>query len=83
MCREGDVATLKNATWQAIAKLPADMGNVAYLAAWHGNLLVIGLEELGGSLVAHLLDMDTCKWTKVNTPRQYSGHVQTGCFLEI
>ncbi|EEF44682.1 F-box/kelch-repeat protein At1g80440 [Ricinus communis] len=84
ICHGGDVLALKGgATWQAVAKLPANVCNVAYVSTWRGKLLVIGSEALGEPHIAYTLDSNSYKWAKLETPKQYSGHVQSGCYLEI
>ncbi|XP_050230891.1 F-box/kelch-repeat protein At1g80440 [Mercurialis annua] len=83
ICHLGDVMALKGATWQAVAKLPVDVYNVAYVATWQGNLLVIGSESFGEPYVAYVLDLKSYSWRKIESPKEYSGHVQSSCYLEI
>lgn len=42
MCRGGDAVALKGVEEQVIAKLLAELCDIAYTAMWRGKLLVIG-----------------------------------------
>ncbi|KAJ4718191.1 F-box/kelch-repeat protein [Melia azedarach] len=83
MCLEGDVLALKNGTWRRVAKLSADVSNVAYTTTWQGKLLVIGSARFGEPHMSYVLDLKSYNWTKMETPEEFSGHVQSGCYLEI
>lgn len=86
MCQDGDVVVKEHATWQKLARLPAQISNVAYLTACQGKLILVGNAELSEELHSvYALDMNEKPrvWTKVETPDEYSGHVQFGCYLEI
>ncbi|KAJ8755949.1 hypothetical protein K2173_024494 [Erythroxylum novogranatense] len=82
-CRGSDVVALKESKWQTVAKLPADVGNVAYLVQWLDKLLAIGSAGFGQFCKAFVLDLKSYKWTEVRTPEEFSGPVQSGCYLEI
>ncbi|KAM7254137.1 hypothetical protein ACFE04_031819 [Oxalis oulophora] len=83
MCRGDDVAALRGSTWQPVARLPAELCNVAHVTKWRGMLLVIGSAGFGESHVAFMLDLEKYTWRKVETPEKFSGHVQAGCYLEM
>ncbi|KAG7997924.1 hypothetical protein I3843_01G232300 [Carya illinoinensis] len=83
MCRGADVVANKSAKWQVVGKLPAEVCNVAYTWMWQGKFLVIGSTGFGRSHVGYILDLKCYSWTKVQTPENYSGHVQAGCYFEI
>jgi len=83
MCRNGNVTARDGATWQVVAGLPAELCNVAYVTAWQGKLLVIGSGKSDGPHTAYVMDLKNYTWTKLDVPDQYSGHVQSGCCLEI
>uniref|UniRef100_A0A5B7BT57 F-box domain-containing protein n=1 Tax=Davidia involucrata TaxID=16924 RepID=A0A5B7BT57_DAVIN len=84
MCRgDGDVAVLQNSTWQPVAELPAEVHNTSYVTAWQGKMLVIGSPRFGEPHSAYALDLKSHTWKKVEAPEEYSGHVQSGCCLEI
>ncbi|KAF2301337.1 hypothetical protein GH714_022931 [Hevea brasiliensis] len=72
MCHAGDVLALKGTMWQAIAKLPCDVSNIAFVETWQGKLLVIGSAGFGEPHMAYVLDLKKYRWTK-GTPEQYSG----------
>ncbi|KAF7124657.1 hypothetical protein RHSIM_Rhsim12G0196700 [Rhododendron simsii] len=82
-CHDNNVTMRDGATWQVLAGLPAELCNVAYVAALQGKLLVIGSERSGGPHTAGVMDLKNYKWTKVVVPEEYSGHVESGCCLEI
>ncbi|XP_012073304.2 F-box/kelch-repeat protein At1g80440 [Jatropha curcas] len=82
-CHGTDVLAFKDTTWQAVAKLPADVHNIAHVEALQGKLSVIGSAGFGEPYVGYEMDLKKYTWRKVQTPQQYSGHVQSGCYLEI
>jgi len=77
------MASRKGCKWEAVTKLPAEVCNTAYTATWGSKLLVMGSAGFGQSYVAYMLDLRSKTWTKLETPWKYSGHVQSGCYLEI
>ncbi|XP_065868725.1 F-box/kelch-repeat protein At1g80440-like [Euphorbia lathyris] len=83
ICHGGDVVALRGDTWQAVAKIPTEVVNVAHVTAWQKKVMVIGSTGFGEAHTAYVLDVKSKKWGKVETPKQYSGHVQSGCFVEI
>ncbi|KAA8540433.1 hypothetical protein F0562_024648 [Nyssa sinensis] len=83
MCREDNVVTVTGNTWQAVAKLPAEVSSVAYVTTWQDKLLVMASANFGEPHIAYLMDMKKYTWTKVDAPEEYSGHVQSSCCLEI
>ncbi|XP_027122656.1 F-box/kelch-repeat protein At1g80440-like [Coffea arabica] len=83
MCRDADVAILQNSKWQAVTQLPADIRNVSYVTAWQGNLLLIGSPRFSEPHKIYMLDLQSYTWTKVETRDGFSGHVQSGCCLQM
>ena len=83
MCHEGNVMTRIDTTWRVTTRVPAEVCNAAYVTTWQGKLLVIGSAKIGEPHRAYVMDLKNCKWTKLESPEEYSGHVQTGCCLEI
>ncbi|XP_059643460.1 F-box/kelch-repeat protein At1g80440-like [Cornus florida] len=83
MCGEGNVRTMKGATWQVITGLPAEVSNATYVSTWQGKLLAIGCANFGEPHRAYVMDLKNPTWTKVEAPEEFTGHVQSGCFLEI
>ena len=83
MCRGGDVVTLKGDTWQTVASVPGDIRNVAYVGAREGALLLIGSSGFGEPHMGFVLDLKSGHWVKLASPENYTGHVQSGCLLEI
>ncbi|MBA0871158.1 hypothetical protein Goshw_021935 [Gossypium schwendimanii] len=83
MIYEGNVVASKDAKWQVIAKLPGDVGKMSYMTRWQDKLMVIGSSRLGEPHNAYVLNLEKSEWTKLWIPQNYSGHVHTGCYLEI
>ncbi|XP_027342828.1 F-box/kelch-repeat protein At1g80440 [Abrus precatorius] len=83
MCRGGDVVALHGNAWRTVAKVPAEIRNVACVGAWEGALLLIGSSGFGEPHVGFVLDLKSGAWAKMLSPDDYTGHVLSGCFLEI
>ncbi|KAK6914926.1 Kelch repeat type 1 [Dillenia turbinata] len=83
MCRGSELAVLQNATWKVRTELPAEVRCSPHLTIWGDKLLVIGSGKLGGPYVTCMLNLEGDTWTRVATPDEYSGHVQSTCCLEI
>ncbi|GKV10136.1 hypothetical protein SLEP1_g21545 [Rubroshorea leprosula] len=83
MCCGADVVTRKGAMWKMVAKLPSELGNTACVVTWRGKLLAIGSSKLGEPHRAYVLDLEKAEWTEMQTPEKFSGHVQSGCYIEI
>ncbi|PIN03305.1 hypothetical protein CDL12_24174 [Handroanthus impetiginosus] len=83
MCRDNDVAVQEGSTWRAVAPLPTSVRNTAYVAAWQDKVLVIGSGRFGAPYETFVLDVKRCKWGKVEAEKDFLGHVQAGCCLEL
>ncbi|GKV35655.1 hypothetical protein SLEP1_g43897 [Rubroshorea leprosula] len=83
MCRGGDVVALKGNTWKTVAKLPAEVCNTAYITTWLGKLMAIGSSRFGEPHRAYVLDLKKIMWTEMEIPAKFSGHIQSGCYMEI
>ncbi|XP_028117412.1 F-box/kelch-repeat protein At1g15670-like [Camellia sinensis] len=83
MCHEGNVMTRMDTTWRVLARLSAEVCNVAYMTVWQTKLLVFGSSELGEPYKVYEMDLKNYTWTKIRAPHEYSTHVQFGCCLEI
>ncbi|XVF25035.1 hypothetical protein REPUB_Repub13aG0179200 [Reevesia pubescens] len=83
ICEKGDVVALKDAKWQVIAKLPGDVCKIAYMTTWQHRLVVIGSSRFDEPHNAYVLNLKKSEWTKLESPHKYSGHVHSGCYLEI
>lgn len=83
MIRGADVAALEGSTWRAVAEVPSDVRNTAYVTAWQGKVMVIGSEGLGAAYRIFVLDLKRCKWERVEAEEDCSGHVQSGCSFEL
>lgn len=64
-------------------RLPSDMDSVPCLIECDGLLLAVGSVGFGGRHGVYELDLKRSTWTKVEVPDAYSGHVQSGCCLEL
>lgn len=83
MCRASDVATLEIDTLKIVAQLPAELGNVTYMTTWQDKLMLIGSSNFGVPHMAYMLDLINYTWTKVKSPKEYSGYVQSSSYLGI
>ncbi|KAG4945023.1 hypothetical protein AAZX31_15G012900 [Glycine max] len=83
MCRGGDVVALHGDTWRNVAKVPGEIRNVACVGVWEGLMLVIGSSGFGEPHMGFVLDLKNRAWTKLASPEDYTGHVQSGCLLQI
>ncbi|KAE8696092.1 putative Galactose oxidase/kelch repeat superfamily protein [Hibiscus syriacus] len=83
MVNEGDVVAYKDAKWQVVAKLSADVCNTVHVATWEDNLMVIGSPCFGEPYIAYVLNLKNYTWTRMEPADQYSGHVQSSCYLEL
>ncbi|OMO54187.1 Kelch repeat type 1 [Corchorus capsularis] len=83
MSRGGEVARLEGETWKSVAELPADVYNTAHMTTWQGKLLVIGSPSFGEPHNAYVLNLGSYTWTRMQVGDEYSGHVQSGCYLEM
>ncbi|KAG5114990.1 hypothetical protein JHK82_038259 [Glycine max] len=63
--------------------VPGEIRNVACVGVWEGAMLVIGSSGFGEPHVGFVLDLKSWAWTKLVSPEEYTGHVQSGCLLEI
>ncbi|CAI8611872.1 unnamed protein product [Vicia faba] len=83
MCKGGDVVVLEHDTWKNVANVPSEIKNVACLGACDGALLLIGSSGLGKPCMGFILGLKSGVWTKFQNPENFSGHIQSGCLLEI
>lgn len=83
MCQNGEVVALEDAKWRTVAELPVEVQYTSFMMTWQGNLLVIGSLRFSEPHTAYMLDLKSYAWTKVEMPEDYSGHVQSGCCLEL
>ncbi|KAL9244657.1 hypothetical protein vseg_018414 [Gypsophila vaccaria] len=80
----GDLAVRAGDRWQVIAKVPADVRSSQWMGEYEGNkVLVIGAPKFGEPHEGYMLDMKSNKWSKIDVPKEFSGHVQCGCVLEL
>lgn len=71
------------ATWRSIAKVGDELRNVAYVRTWQGKMLLIGSSGYSEPYVGIVLDLKSGSWRKLETPEMFTGHVQSGCILQI
>ncbi|XP_020205414.1 F-box/kelch-repeat protein At1g80440 [Cajanus cajan] len=83
MCRGGDVVGLDGDTWRKIAKVPRELRNVACVGVLDGALVVIGSSGFGEPHVGFFLDLKSGAWANLVSPEEFTGHVQSGCLMEI
>ncbi|CAK9151480.1 unnamed protein product [Ilex paraguariensis] len=83
MCRAGDVSVLQSSTWQVVAELPTEVQRITFVTAWPDKMLVIGCTRFDESHRVYVMGLKNHKWTKLEAPEEYSGHVQSASCLEI
>ncbi|KAK8491674.1 hypothetical protein V6N13_023897 [Hibiscus sabdariffa] len=83
LCQQGNMAKLESDTWKTVAELPAEVCNTALVTTWEDKLLVIGSPSFGEPHIAYVLNLQNYKWTRTEPTDDYSGHVQSGCYLEL
>ncbi|KAI3671558.1 hypothetical protein L1987_87297 [Smallanthus sonchifolius] len=64
-------------------RIPSDMISVTCMIECGGQLLAVGSDGFGGSHGVYVLDVERSTWVKVEMPEEYSGHIQSGCCLEV
>ncbi|XP_028109985.1 F-box/kelch-repeat protein At1g15670-like [Camellia sinensis] len=75
MIHEGNVMTRIDTTWRVIARVPAEVCNMAYMTVWQTKLLVIGSSKLGEPHKVYAMDLKNYTRTKIDAPHEYSTHV--------
>lgn len=84
MCKGGDVVALEDDTWETLATLPPEIREVAYMSSGlEGTLVVIGSSGYAEPYMGFVLDLKSNSWRKLESPMGHTGHVQSGCLLEI
>lgn len=83
MSRSTDVLVHIGSTWKVVTELPSDLQNTAYMIGWQDKLLMIGSPRFGAPHRAYLLDTRTLEWEEKEAREAFSGHVQSGCYLEL
>ncbi|CAK7356644.1 unnamed protein product [Dovyalis caffra] len=82
-CQGGEMAAYEDDSWRKIVELPADMGAAdGVVMTGQNKLLVIGSGN-DDPRTYHELDLERCIWRKLEAPKQYLGHVQSICFVEV
>ncbi|KAF6172942.1 hypothetical protein GIB67_035496 [Kingdonia uniflora] len=88
-CTSGNIEVLMNGDlWRKIAEVPEDIRVGLHVVTWQDKLLVTGSDRYGGSCNTYVFEFGKGKakekyWKKVETPNDFSGHVQIGCSLEM
>lgn len=83
MCRGSNVMERRGSTWTVVAEVAADVRNTALVTAWQGKVLVTGSERFGAACKSFMLDLKRGKWEGVDGGEDFTGHVQSGCCLEL
>ncbi|XP_010691786.3 F-box/kelch-repeat protein At1g80440 [Beta vulgaris subsp. vulgaris] len=81
--RSGDVAVRMGDRWQVVAEVPADVRSSHWMNTYGDKLVVIGCSKFGEPQSGYMLDLKNYKWTKIDVPKKFSGHVQCGFVLEL
>ncbi|KAI3786053.1 hypothetical protein L1987_45180 [Smallanthus sonchifolius] len=80
MYQDGAVVALDHS---CRARIPSDTDSVPCIIEWGGQLLAVGSVGFGGGHGMYVLDPERSTWVKAEVPEEYSGHVQSGCCLEV
>nr|XP_043614516.1 F-box/kelch-repeat protein At1g80440 [Erigeron canadensis] len=80
MYQDGAVVALDHSSR---IRIPSTMDSVPCLIGLEGQLLAVGSVGFGRTHGVYTLDLKSSTWTKADVPEVYSGHVQSGCCLEI
>ncbi|KAL3631845.1 hypothetical protein CASFOL_024829 [Castilleja foliolosa] len=83
MSRGADMVVREGSTWRAVVEMPLEVRNTTYVTAWEGKVLVIGSHGFGAPYKTFVLDLKSCKWERVDAEDKFSGHVQSGCCMEL
>lgn len=81
--QSADVAVQQGDRWQVVAKAPADVRSSQWVATSGDKVVVIGSSKIGEPSNGYMLDLKDYKWSKIDMPKDYSGHVQSGCVMEL
>ncbi|XP_074275962.1 F-box/kelch-repeat protein At1g80440-like [Silene latifolia] len=80
----GDIAVRVGDSWKVIGTVPAEVRRSRWMVEYEENrVLVIGSSKEGKAHEGYVLDLKKNKWSKVDLPNQFSGHVQCGCVIEL
>ncbi|KAK9102139.1 hypothetical protein Sjap_019393 [Stephania japonica] len=80
------VASANGGEWTVAGELPAEVRVGSYLVTWQNRIMVIGSGGHGqpySCLVADVGTGDRYTWREVEKPVEFSGHVYSGCTIEI
>lgn len=84
ICQGGEMMVAYGGVkWRRVADLPVDMSVLACAMIGQKKILVVGSGKSDDPHMLYELDLERCAWAKLEAPKQYSGHVQSICFLEI
>ncbi|KAF5793240.1 putative F-box domain, kelch-type beta propeller, F-box-like domain superfamily [Helianthus annuus] len=80
MYQDGAVVALDRSSR---TRIPSEMDSVPCLIECGGRLLAVGSVGFGRSHGVYVLDLESATWVKADVREEYSGHVQSGCCLEV
>ncbi|XP_047341220.1 F-box/kelch-repeat protein At1g15670-like [Impatiens glandulifera] len=85
MCLNNDVAYAENDTynWRRLTQLPTEIRNTIQITGRHNKLFVIGSSGCGEPHNAYVFDLESDKWKYVDATMEFTGHVQSCCWLNI
>jgi len=81
--RSSDVAVQQGDRWQVVAKVPAEVRSSQWVTTYGDTLIMIGSPKIGEVHEGYMLDLKSHKWNKMETPKEFCGHVQSGCVMEL
>ncbi|KZV56085.1 F-box/kelch-repeat protein-like [Dorcoceras hygrometricum] len=79
----GHVAALQGSEWKGVVELPHNVQNTTHMTACRDKAFVMASSTSGGRHQMFILDLKSYRWEKVEATDDFSGHVQSGCCLEL
>ncbi|KAK9141861.1 hypothetical protein Syun_011261 [Stephania yunnanensis] len=72
--------------WMAAAEIPGNVRVGSYLVTWRNRMMVIGSGGHGQAYSCHVAEVgsgDRYTWREVEKAVEFSGHVYSGCTIEV
>lgn len=75
-----NVAELQGSEWKGVAEPPYD---ITHMTACRDKVFVMGSSRSGEQHQMFTLNLKSCRWERVDATDLFSGHVHSGCCLEL
>ncbi|XP_073124049.1 F-box/kelch-repeat protein At1g80440 [Henckelia pumila] len=79
----GTVAALQRSEWKGVAELPDNVQNTTHMTGCGDKVFMMGISRSRGRHQMFVSDLKSCRWERVDATDDFSGHVQSGCCLEL